>query len=224
MNIPSLDLDDVKRLYQEHVPGDVNWEARTIHTQLLMATSILPEGKDCGVHAETTLITIDRQYDYFFDIRDQQGNLLAPFTKEKPFLSVTTPYTELTGVFPEMGPVHSAKVGLYKNSTRKLVAQSTHEQKFDNYRVMYRDGRVQRVPTNGPVGDGMHRFEEELLLLLNPEKKRERDVLARLEKLERDMKELWAPDSVLVRAGAICYEATGAKVEDAEKEEAYGGL
>ena len=202
MVIPSLDLDDVRRLACDYLGHDEKvWEERDLPGQMSMALSVLnhvPKNTRCGVHTTKIGSKIDHMFNYAFDFRDEEGNLLLPFTEEQPLLIAAAPYTDEKKVFPELEKLHSAKMGVYTTKTRDYVARNPHEQKFDTFWVKYMTGEMKRVPLHYAISQVelernlVDLMKQKLAALMkrDPEETRRREILARIEKLENEVKEL----------------------------------
>jgi len=188
---PSIDLEELKRLYNKYIGGNVDWDNISLRDKMHVGLDVLrrlPFKNPGGVHTDVeNPLQTGTMFDYFFDLRDEEENPVLEFTEEKPFLAACSRKTDEMTIFPELKNVRWGKGGMYTNEVRHALGNGVFEEKFDTFWIRYDCGYMEKISKDYPASSGEIGMERELLLLLDrsPDTMWKRGIESRLAKLEK---------------------------------------
>ena len=131
------------------------------------------------------------------------GNLILPFTKDKPFLVLLHQYSRvdesLYTIFPELDYCHTVKAGIYSVEYRQQILSSPtgKTDTFLEFNIEYKEGMINKVVNKKVI-------EEKLIALMNPSKmeifeKQVEELQQKYNKLRDELDDMWKPEGVLAR-------------------------
>ena len=210
--LKTIDVDDACNILRSDELWKKQLEQCTSHPQrkdtiyllcvLSLVESIIPN-KLCGIHSTVTNEKVNRQsYDYCFDFRNDKGNLILPFTQEKPLIILIVSYTDVYEVLPELKNCHTFKAGVYCGEYReKLFNQiSRRTDVFPEFALGYGGGQLIKI-----TPDDNYDIRKKFLNLIYPKPKgvileEKVDKLQKdYEKLREELDDMWKPEGVLSR-------------------------
>ena len=91
----------------------------------------VPSDFRLGIHTDGD--KLQRCYDYVFDIKDKDGQLILPFTASHPLFIVAAPFIKFEHVVPRLQEAQTMKVGVLDADFRLKVAKTPFEQFLTNF-------------------------------------------------------------------------------------------
>jgi|SRR3989304_1048157 len=149
-----VDISDIEKILQksEYWSNKLREDPANLGTRapLFAVLTIIPQfledkNKIVGVyHCLTSIPLAFRSYDYYFDFRDNKGNLILPFTKENPFYAVSAYFTNVFDIFPEFSDCSSVCAGIFTNDLRDTLIKRPFITTFPGLECQYRNGEIIR--------------------------------------------------------------------------------
>jgi hypothetical protein len=110
----------------------------------------VPSDFRLGIHTNGN-DEVRRCYDYVFDIKDKDGQLILPFTASHPLFIVAARLIKLEYVFPVLEEAQTMKVGVLDPDFRLKVVKHPFEQFFDEFHLEYDTGVLHKTNYDGCV-------------------------------------------------------------------------